>query len=112
MTRRSPASVGCMPNDLTANPQALGQASGGSKSLSNLYCEIGLAAVATELNLQLNTLDPDVVEAVHGPPPRFYSRGKLATDRLLDEITGANSHRLSHHRAARLGGHPHRRSAP
>jgi hypothetical protein len=53
-----------MPNDLTANAQALGQASCGSKPLSSLYREIGLAAVATELNLQLNTLDLDAAEAV------------------------------------------------
>jgi hypothetical protein len=47
-----------MPNDLTANAQAAGQASGGCKPLSSLCREIGLAAVATELNLQLNTLEP------------------------------------------------------
>jgi hypothetical protein len=53
-----------MPNDLTAKAEALGHAGGGSKPLSSLYREIGLAAVATELNLQLNTLEPDVAEAV------------------------------------------------
>jgi hypothetical protein len=72
MTRGWPASVvssyffgDCsMPNDLTANAEALGQAGGGSKPSSSLYREMGLAAVATELNLQLNTLEPDVAEAV------------------------------------------------
>ena len=53
-----------MPNDLMATAQALGQATGGCEPLPNLYREIGLAAVANELNLQLNTLDPDVAEAV------------------------------------------------
>jgi hypothetical protein len=53
-----------MPNDLIATAQALGQATGGCEPLPNLYREIGLAAVANELNLQLNTLDPDVAEAV------------------------------------------------
>ncbi len=53
-----------MPNDLTANAQALGEASSGGKPLSSLYREIGLAAVATGLNLQLNTLEPDLAEAV------------------------------------------------
>jgi len=53
-----------MPNDLTASAQALDQASGGGTPLSSLYREIGLAAVATALNLQLNTLEPDVADAV------------------------------------------------
>jgi hypothetical protein len=53
-----------MPNDLTATAQAVGQASGGWEPSSSLCREIGLAAVARGLNLQLNTLDPDVAEAV------------------------------------------------
>lgn len=50
-----------MSNHLTADARGPGEASGG---LSSLYHEIGLATVATELNLQLNTLEPDVAEAV------------------------------------------------
>ncbi len=53
-----------MPDDLIATAQALGQATGGCDPLPNLYREIGLAAVANELDLPLNTLDPDVAEAV------------------------------------------------
>jgi hypothetical protein len=53
-----------MPHDLIATAQALGQASGGCEPLPNRYREIGLAAVANGLNLQLNTLDPDMAEAV------------------------------------------------
>jgi hypothetical protein len=53
-----------MPNELIATAQALGQASGGCEPLPNLFREIGLAAVANELNLQLNTLEPDVAAAV------------------------------------------------
>jgi len=53
-----------MSNYLTADARAPGEASGGGMPLSSLYHEIGLAAVATELNLQLNTLEPDVAEAV------------------------------------------------
>jgi hypothetical protein len=53
-----------MRDDLIATAQALGQASGGCVPLPNRYREIGLAAVANELNLQLNTLDPDVAEAL------------------------------------------------
>ena len=53
-----------MPDDLIAAAQALGQATGGCDPLPNLYREIGLAAVANELDLPLNTRDPDVAEAV------------------------------------------------
>jgi hypothetical protein len=86
MTRSSPAPVvscyffgGCnMPNDLIATAQALGQASGGCEPLPNLFREIGLAAVANELNLQLDTLDPDVAEAVERGAaalfPAWYGR--------------------------------------
>jgi hypothetical protein len=47
-----------MSNYLTADARAPGEASSGGMPLSSLYHEIGLAAVATELNLQLNTLAP------------------------------------------------------
>ena len=41
-----------------------------------LYRDIGLATVATELNLQPDTLEPDVAEAVEREePPRFSWRG-------------------------------------
>ncbi len=64
-----------MPNDLTANAQALDQASGGCKPLSSLYREIGLAAVATGLNLQLNTLESDVAEAVQRGAAALFLAG-------------------------------------
>jgi len=47
-----------MSNYLNTDPRAPGEASTGSMPLSSLYHEIGLAAVATELNLQLNMLEP------------------------------------------------------
>ncbi len=53
-----------MSNDLTADSRALGEASSGRRPLSSLYRDIGLATVATELNLQPDTLEPDVAEAV------------------------------------------------
>jgi len=53
-----------MSNDLTADARAPGEESSSRMPLSSLYREIGLATVATELNLQLNTLEPDVAEAV------------------------------------------------
>ena len=53
-----------MSNYLTADARAPSEASSGGMPLSSPYHEIGLAAVATELNLQLNTLEPDVAAAV------------------------------------------------
>jgi hypothetical protein len=50
--------------DLTADARAQGEGSRGRRPLSILYRDIGLATVATELNLQLDTLEPDVAEAV------------------------------------------------
>jgi hypothetical protein len=64
-----------MPNDLIAAAQALGQATGGYEPLPSLYREIGLAAVAIELNLQLNTLDPDVAEAVERGSAALFPAG-------------------------------------
>ena len=53
-----------MSTDLTADARAPGEASSGRRPLSSLYRDIGLATVATELNLQLDTLEADVAEAV------------------------------------------------
>jgi hypothetical protein len=53
-----------MSNNPAANARTLGAASDGQTPLSCLYREVGLAAVANELNLQLNTLEPDVAAAV------------------------------------------------
>ena len=53
-----------MSADLTPGARAPGEASSGRRPLSSLYRDIGLAAVATELNLQLDLLEPDVAEAV------------------------------------------------
>ena len=53
-----------MSNNPAANARTLGVASGGQTPLSCLYREVGLAAVANELNLQLDTLEPDVAAAV------------------------------------------------
>jgi hypothetical protein len=53
-----------MSADLTPDARAPGEASSGRRPLSSLYRDIGLATVATELNLQLDTLEADVAEAV------------------------------------------------
>jgi hypothetical protein len=53
-----------MSDNPAANAQTLGVASDGQTPLSCLYREIGLAAVANELHLQLNTHEPDVAAAV------------------------------------------------
>jgi hypothetical protein len=53
-----------MSTHLTPDARAPGEASSGRRALSSLYRDIGLATVATELNLQLDTFEPDVAEAV------------------------------------------------
>lgn len=53
-----------MRQDLPAKPQSLEQRAGQSKLLSRLYRDVGLAAVAAELDLELDVLEPDMVEAV------------------------------------------------
>ena len=47
-----------MSTNLTADARAPGEASSGRRPPSSLYRDIGLATVATELNLQLNALEP------------------------------------------------------
>ena len=53
-----------MRHEQAANPQIIEQRAGESKLLSRLYREVGLAAVAAELNLQAAALEPDLAEAV------------------------------------------------
>jgi hypothetical protein len=53
-----------MSNNPAANARTLSEASDGQTPFSGLHREVGLAAVANELNLQLNTLEPDVAAAV------------------------------------------------
>ncbi len=81
-----------MSGDLTANPLTFGEAGGSRRLLSSLYREIGLAAVAIELNLQLNVLEPDVAEAIgrgaaalfhagSGPSPIRHRRSDWAREK-------------------------------
>jgi hypothetical protein len=53
-----------MPSNLTANPPTFGEPAAARRPLSSLCHEIGLAAVAIELDLELSTLDHDVAEAI------------------------------------------------
>jgi hypothetical protein len=53
-----------MRQDLPAKSQSLEQRAGQSKLLSRLYRDVGLAAVAAELDLPVNTLEPEIAEAV------------------------------------------------
>ena len=53
-----------MRQNLSVNPPVLEQRAGQSKLLSRLYRDVGLAAVAAELDLQLNALEPEMAEAV------------------------------------------------
>jgi hypothetical protein len=83
-----------MSNNSAANARTLGKASDGQTPLSGLYREVGLAAVANELNLQLNTLEPDVAAAVE--------RGAAA---LL--LAGREPGPTRHRRRAGGEGRPH-----
>jgi len=68
-----------MSQDIPANPQVLEQRAGESKLLSRLYRDVGLAAVAAELELQANALEPEIAEAVErGAPLLAARRGILA----------------------------------
>lgn len=53
-----------MRQELSVNPPILEQRAGQSRLLSRLYRDVGLAAVAAELDLQIDALEPDVAEAV------------------------------------------------
>jgi hypothetical protein len=83
-----------MSNNPAANARTPGEASDGQTPFSGLYREVGLAAVANELNLRLNTLEPDVAAAVE--------RGAAA---LL--LAGREPGPTRHRRRARGEGSPH-----
>lgn len=78
-----------MSNNPAANARTLGVASDCQTPLSCLYREVGLAAVANELNLQLNTLEPDVAAAVE--------RGAAAL------LAGREPGQTRHRRSVRAG---------
>ena len=65
-----------MSNIPAANARTLDVASDGQTPLSCLYREVGLAAVANELNLQLNTLEPDVATAVERGAAALFLAGR------------------------------------
>lgn len=64
-----------MPNNLAADPRALGEPTDSRKPLSSLCREIGLAAVAIELNLELSTLQPDAAEAIEQGTAALFDAG-------------------------------------
>jgi hypothetical protein len=82
-----------MSTNLTADARTPGEVIG-RRPLSILYRDIGLAAVATELKLQLDTLEPDVAEAVE--------RGAAAL--LLAGFGPSLTRRRRNVRAAEQGG--------
>jgi hypothetical protein len=63
-----------MPNNLAANPGAL-EPTDSRKGLSSLCHEIGLAAVAIELNLELSALQPDAAEAIERGAAALFDAG-------------------------------------
>ncbi len=65
-----------MSDDVTAKPLSFGEAADSRQPLSRLYREIGLAAVAIELHLQLETLEPDVAEAIERGAAALFHAGR------------------------------------
>jgi len=91
-----------MRQDPPANPQAIEQKAGHRKPLSRLYREVGLAAVAVELNLKVNTLEPEVTEAVEkGAAALFLAGyGPRTTHSLQNGRAGEKENRRKARRAA------------
>ncbi len=97
-----------MLNDHIAAAHGSGQATGGRERSPSLYREIGLAAVAIELHLQLNTLDPDVAEAVErGRAALFPAAYELGPSRCPRNVRVGEEGRR---RKARRGASKARRS--
>jgi hypothetical protein len=71
-----------MRQDSSANPTppVIEQRAGESRLLSRLYREVGMAVVAAELDLQLETLEPDIAESIRRGASALASprRGTLA----------------------------------
>ena len=63
-----------MPN-LTANPRASREPTDTGRPLSSLCREIGLAAVAIELKLELGTLESEVAEAIEQGAAALFDAG-------------------------------------
>ena len=101
-----------MSNNPAANARTLGVASDGQTPLSCLYREVGLAAVANELNLQLNTLEPDVAAAVERGAAALLLAGRepgpLATDEAFELARKAALTRCGAWQARRDGPHDFR----
>ena len=53
-----------MRHDVATIPDAIEQPAGRSRLLSRLYHEIGLAAVAFELDVEIQELEPEECEAI------------------------------------------------
>jgi hypothetical protein len=53
-----------MRQDIPSDTPVLEQRAGDSRLLSRLYRDAGLAAVAAELDLELDALEPDMAKAV------------------------------------------------
>ena len=64
-----------MSDDRTANRRTLGEPGAERSAFSIVYREIGLAAVAIELNLRLDTLEPDVAQAIERGAAALFHAG-------------------------------------
>ena len=64
-----------MSNNLAPDPRALGEPTNRQRPWSSLCREIGLAAVAIELDLELDTLQPDAAEAIEQGAAALFDAG-------------------------------------
>ena len=61
--------------NLTVDSRAFGEPADSRRPLSSLCHEIGLAAVASEFNLELSALEPDVAEAIEQGAAALFDAG-------------------------------------
>ena len=79
-----------MRHDVAAIPDAIEQPAGRSRLLSRLYHEIGLAAVAFELDVEIQDLDAGGMRS--DPPRRALSQFRAAGPRFVSEgVAGAKN---------------------
>lgn len=78
-----------MPDSVIANPRPFGESTDSRRRLSSLCHEIGLAAVAMELDLELGALQPDAAEAIERGRAALFDAGYEAT--LIGRRQGARA---------------------
>jgi hypothetical protein len=99
--------------DPSANPQTSEQKPGQNKPLSRLYREVGLAAVAAELNVHVDTLEPEVAKAVETGAAALFLAGygpRLTHYPPSDQASEEGSRRKATRAASKARRSPHIRT--